>query len=108
MTAFSPLVPEASNGRVGVFNAAGAAGLKGPARRVQPYVGPLHQERGLAQVVVFEKDHVIAQTLGLDGLDHLPDEILAGSVVGMGFAGENKLHRPLLVQQERLQAGQVA
>ena len=88
---FCPEVPEASWGRRGVLS---------------QHVAALHEHAAHLDVVVLE-EHDLAPELSL-GQDHQPaDRLLAVAVGRMGLAREQELHRTLLVQEQRPQAGHV-
>ena len=92
----------------GHLHAAGAAGLQGRRGVVQPDVDALHQVAGDLDVVVLEEDDALAELVPLGQVDELPDQLLAGVVLGVGLAGEDDLHRPLGVVEDRGQALGVA
>ena len=85
------------------LHAAGAAGLPGPPRRVQPDVHALHQVPGDAHVVVLEKDHA-AGDVGPGG-ETLPlgQQRLPGAVGRMRLASHQQLHRAAAVVEDARQ-----
>ena len=86
----------------GGLHAGGAGGLIGAARRVDPDVDALGQQRAQFPVVVFEVEDADAAGLELGGcFEDVADEALAGVVGGMGFAGVEDLQAADLLGQSR-------
>ena len=107
--AVEPLVPPAvEDGEVersveGRIHARGAAGLERAKGVVQPHVAPRVEVPGHGDVVVRQEDDAVAD-LGVVGeAHHLLDELLARLVGRVGLAGDDELHRPLGVVQQRLE-----
>ena len=81
----------------GDLHAAGARGFERPARVVQPHVHALNEVAGDVHVVVFDEDHAAAELRLARLLHHALDEFLAAVVLRVGLAGEDELHRAVLV-----------
>ncbi len=79
------------------LHAAGAAGLHGAERGVEPDIDPLHQMPGNLHVVIFNKNNSVAEALLVRGLHQLADQLLPLLVLGVGLAGEQDLYRHLRV-----------
>ena len=80
---------------------AGRAGrLERPARVVEPHVDALDEEPGDPDVVVLEDEHATPELGAARPAEDVLDDALAGPVRGVRLAGEDDLHRPLLVPQE--------
>ena len=90
------------------LHAAGAGGFERAARVVEPDVDALHQVAGDVDVVVFEEDHAAAELGPAADVDDLGDQLLAAVVARMRLAGEDELHGPILVVDDRGQAFEVA
>ena len=93
MAAFMPLVPQASSPRRGLLSHRST---------------PCTSSRRHLHVVVFHEDHVLPQVRIARKLHDLADEALARLVLGMRLAGDDDLHRHVLVQQDALQPLHVA
>src|SRR5581483_8764850 len=78
----------------------GAARLERPPRRVEPDVDALHEHAADAHVVVLEEEHTAAERRLLAELEDVLDELLPRAVRRVRLAGEQDLHRPLLVEEQ--------
>src|SRR5262249_27090864 len=75
---------------------------------IEPEVYALNEFARDLDFVVLEKDDVLPE-IGVAGkLDDFANEALAGLIFGVGFAGDDDLHRHVLVQQDALEAFYVA
>ena len=92
----------------GRLHSAGAAGLFAAPRVVEPQVHALHHLARHLHVVVFQEDHVFPEVGIARELHDLADVALARLVLGMGLAGDDDLHRHVLVQQNALEPLDVA
>ena len=82
------------------LHAAGAAGFIGPQRRIQPDIDSLNEIAGDAHVIIFQENQP-APELRLTGeADDLPDQFLAGIIVGMRLSGKNDLYGPIRIVQD--------
>src|ERR1019366_1205333 len=92
----------------GGFHAAGAASLLAAAGIVEPDVDALDEFAGDLHVVVFHEDDVLPEIGIARKLHHLAYVGFARLIFGMGFAGDHDLHRHIGIQQDFLQALDVA
>ena len=74
--------------------------LERPSRVVEPHVDALDQEPGDPDVVVLEDEHATPELGAARPAEDVLDDALPGSVRGVRLAGEDDLHRPLLVPQD--------
>src|ERR1051326_9272606 len=79
------------------LHAAGAGGLEGPARIVQPDVATRHHLSGNMHIVILNKDEVTLQIAVLAEVNDMLDVAFAVIVARVGFAGKNKLNWPRLI-----------
>ena len=86
--------------------ARGAARLLRPARGVEPHVAALHERAPHLDVVVLEEDQVAAE-LAVGEREQAPHHLLPLAVGGVRLAGEQELHRPVAVVDDRAQAVEV-
>src|SRR6266536_3806940 len=63
----------------------------------------LHETAGDVTVVVFDKNDAVPEASFATEFVDLLDERLAGFIARMGFARENKLHRPRRVVEQSMQ-----
>ena len=87
----------------GCLHAAGAAGLLAAPRVVEPQIHALDHLARHLHVVVFDEDQVFPQVGVAGKLHQFPDVGLAGGVLRMSLAGNDHLHRHVLIQQDALQ-----
>ena len=83
----------------GGLHPAGAAGLAGAKRGIEPYVCSLKQVAGHGHIVVFNEDHASSKLLLPAETNHLLDQLLAWVVLGMRFSCEDDLNGAGLVVQ---------
>ena len=88
--------------------AAGAAGLAGAGRVVEPDVHPLVEEARRLHVVVFDEDHLARELRRAGQAVDLLDERLARLVGRVRLAGEDELHGPPGLGHQVVEARQVA
>ena len=81
--------------------AAGARGLEWTPRVVEPHVHALHQMPSDVDVVVLDKQHLARKARVPAQACDLLQDLLAGTVAGMGFAREDELDRRLRVVDQR-------
>ena len=84
----------------------GAARLLRPARRVEPDVAALHEGPAHLDVVVLEEDE-LAPELPVGQREEAPHDLLPLAVGGVRLAGEQELHRPCGVGDDRAQPVEV-
>src|SRR5262249_17288305 len=89
-------------------HAAGAARFKRPAWVVEPNIHALDQVASDVDVVILDEYDAAAKFGTPANLDDLGDQLLAAVVARMGLAGEDDLHRAVLVVDDGGQALQVA
>ena len=87
----------------GRLHATGAARLHRTAGRVQPHVAAVVHRAGDADVVVGDEHETVANVGAAGEPIDLADERLAGLVGRMRLAGEDELHRSVVVEQQRLE-----
>src|ERR1017187_9729286 len=92
----------------GGFHAAGSASLLAASGIIEPDVDALDEFAGDLHVVVFHEDDVLPEIGIARELHHLADVGLARLIFGMGLASDHDLHRHIGVQQDALQALDVA
>src|ERR1022692_609558 len=92
----------------GGFHAAGAASLFAAAGIVEPDIDALHEFARDFHIVVFHEDYVLPEFGIARELDHLADVGLARLIFGMRLAGDYDLHRHVGIQQDALEALDVA
>ena len=92
----------------GRLHAAGAAGFFAAPRVAEPQIHALHHLPRHLHVVVFQKDHVFPEVGIARELHNFADVALPRLVLGMGLAGDDDLHRQVLVQQNAFEPIHVA
>ena len=74
---------------------AGAGGFEGAAWVIEPDVDALYEMATYIDVVVFDEDELVGELVVAHHLSDLLQDLLAGFVERVGFAGEDELHGAL-------------
>ena len=77
------------------FLSAGAGGFEGAARVVEPDIDALDEMAAYVDVIVLDEDEFVGELAVAHHLSDLLEDLLAGLVEGVGFAGEDELHGAL-------------
>src|SRR5437899_5805213 len=90
------------------FHAAGAGRFQGPARIVQPNVNPLHHVAGQVDLIVFQENDAAEKLGSASDMYDLGDQLLATMAPRMSLSREQKLHRSILIVDDRAKPVEVA